>query len=86
MAAHARLKNEFTEDKKCHNLMSWLNNNDISKAEQVQSKGENTFPIDGHRAILTKTNEKSVTNRKRTNNDNKALIKFYMQGVGAPNS
>ena len=24
MAAHARLKNEFKEDKKCHNLMSWL--------------------------------------------------------------
>ena len=24
MAAHARLKNEFTEDDKYHNLMSWL--------------------------------------------------------------
>ena len=24
MAAHARLKNEFTEDKKNHNLMTWL--------------------------------------------------------------
>ena len=24
MAAHARLKNEFTEDEKCHNLMTWL--------------------------------------------------------------
>ena len=24
MAAHARLKNEFTEDKKYHNLVSWL--------------------------------------------------------------
>ena len=24
MAAHARLKNEFTEDEKCHNVMSWL--------------------------------------------------------------
>ena len=24
MAAHARLKNEFTEDEKCQNLMSWL--------------------------------------------------------------
>ena len=24
MTAHARLKNEFTEDEKCHNLMSWL--------------------------------------------------------------
>ena len=24
MAAHARLKNEFTEDEKCHNLMIWL--------------------------------------------------------------
>ena len=23
-AAHARLKNEFTEDEKCHNLMRWL--------------------------------------------------------------
>ena len=23
MAAHARLKTEFTEDEKCHNLMSW---------------------------------------------------------------
>ena len=25
MAAHALLKNEFTEDEKCHNLTSWLN-------------------------------------------------------------
>ena len=24
MAAHARLKNEFTEDQKYHNLMRWL--------------------------------------------------------------
>ena len=24
MAAHAHLKNDFTEDEKCHNLMSWL--------------------------------------------------------------
>ena len=24
MAAHARLKKEFTEDEKCHNLMRWL--------------------------------------------------------------
>ena len=24
MAAHARLKNEFTEDKKYYNLMTWL--------------------------------------------------------------
>ena len=24
IAAHARLKNEFTEDEKCHNLMKWL--------------------------------------------------------------
>ena len=24
MAAYARLKNEFTEDEKYHNLMSWL--------------------------------------------------------------
>ena len=23
-AAHVRLKNEFMEDEKCHNLMSWL--------------------------------------------------------------
>ena len=24
LAAHARFKNEFTEDEKCQNLMSWL--------------------------------------------------------------
>ena len=24
MAAHARLKNELTENERCHNLMSWL--------------------------------------------------------------
>ena len=24
MSAHARLKNEFTEDEKYHNLMQWL--------------------------------------------------------------
>ena len=26
LAAHALLKNRFTEDEKCHNLMSWLIN------------------------------------------------------------
>ena len=25
MAVHARLKNEFMEDEKSHNLMTWLN-------------------------------------------------------------
>ena len=25
MAAHVRLKNEFTEDEKYHNLITWLN-------------------------------------------------------------
>ena len=29
MAANACLKNEFTEDEKCHNLMSWLNYVDV---------------------------------------------------------
>ena len=29
MAAHAGLKNEFTEDEKCHNLMTWLNLRDL---------------------------------------------------------
>ena len=24
LSTHARLKNEFTEDEKCHNLMTWL--------------------------------------------------------------
>ena len=24
LAAHVRLKDEFTEDEKCHNLMRWL--------------------------------------------------------------
>ena len=24
MAAHVGLKNEFTEDEKCHNIMSWI--------------------------------------------------------------
>ena len=28
MATHARLKNEFTDSEKCHNLMSWLNLSD----------------------------------------------------------
>ena len=28
MAGHARLKNEFTEDEKCHNLMRWLKYSD----------------------------------------------------------
>ena len=29
MAAHAHLKNEFTEDEKYHNLMTWLNYTDM---------------------------------------------------------
>ena len=36
MAAHAYLKNEFTEDKKCHNLMRWL----ISFPFSSQLKGQ----------------------------------------------
>ena len=35
MAAHARLKNEFTEDEKCHNLMSWLIFSFQSKVEKI---------------------------------------------------
>ena len=31
MAAYAHLKNEFTEDKKCHNLMCWLVNKKTPK-------------------------------------------------------
>ena len=37
MAAHARLKNEFTEDEKCHDLMRWL-----SRADQLCS---NDLPV-----------------------------------------
>ena len=39
MAGHAFLKNEFTEDEKCHNLMTWLINvfqvTDIKKNAMV---------------------------------------------------
>ena len=39
MAAHARLKNEFTEDEKCHNLKSWL---DLGLLQQ--SPKQNAWP------------------------------------------
>ena len=35
MAAHARLKNEFTEDEKCHNLMRWLKSLQIEDEEAL---------------------------------------------------
>ena len=33
MAAHAYLKNEFTEDKQCQNLVSWLNDKKFSSVQ-----------------------------------------------------
>ena len=42
MAAHAHMRNEFTVDEKCHNLMSWL----ISEAENNKGDAqENTASI-----------------------------------------
>ena len=45
MAAHARLKNEITEDKKCHNLMRWLvwtgTNNTYKKWASVRQNQQN---------------------------------------------
>ena len=39
------------------------------KTPQVKSQGHSSFPADGHKAILNKMNNKSKTNRKRTNID-----------------
>ena len=44
MAAHAYLKDEFTEDKKCQNLMSWLNSlntNILLYGEEGKTDAEN---------------------------------------------
>ena len=37
MAAHARLKNEFTEEEKYHNFMSWLICNYVHDITQTRS-------------------------------------------------
>ena len=38
MAVHARLKNEFTEDEKCHNLMRWLISSLMGSLLQLQKE------------------------------------------------
>ena len=35
---HARLKNEFTEDEKCHNFMRWLKYGNGQKSVEVIAK------------------------------------------------
>ena len=40
------------------------------KTAKVKSQGDSSFPTDGQKAILNKLNNKSKTNRKRTNIDN----------------
>ena len=40
MAAHACLKNEFTEDEKYHNLMNWLNCNFVQVVENLHGKSQ----------------------------------------------
>ena len=48
MAAHAHSNNKFTEDEKCHNLMSWLNYFVIVKVALAYACGwfsNNTFPL-----------------------------------------
>ena len=40
------------------------------KTARVKSQGDNSFPTDGHKAILNKFNSKSKTSRKLTNIDN----------------
>ena len=41
-----------------------------TKTAQAKSRGDSSFPTDGHKAILNKLNRKLNTNRKRTNIDN----------------
>ena len=41
-----------------------------SKTAQAESQEVSTFPADVHQAILSKINNSSKTNKKRTNNYN----------------
>ena len=43
MAAHARLKNEFTEDEKCHYLMTWLKYECVCLFVGKKHKGQKQF-------------------------------------------
>ena len=45
MAAHARLKNEFTEDEKYHNIMSWLNFITLMNTRASYITGTVTSPV-----------------------------------------
>ena len=57
MAAHARWNNEFTEDEKCHNLMSWLKwsawlspcHGEEAKTQMVWSHLKNKIILQGTR-------------------------------------
>ena len=43
MAAHARLKNEFTENEKCHYLMTWLKYDCVCLFVGEKHKGQKQF-------------------------------------------
>ena len=58
MAAHARLKNKFTQDEKYHNLMRWLN--DIFFPETWTVIGDN--PEDPDERSMTVTNMVDLPN------------------------
>ena len=54
MAAHARLKNEFSEDEKYHDLIGWL------KCHLRKGKSECSYSLDYHQSSLKGCFRRSV--------------------------
>ena len=53
MAAHARLKNEFTEDEKYHNLMCWLINYQSTETQHQSTDTKHMY----HTSLVTRTTQ-----------------------------
>ena len=96
MAAHARLKNEFTEDGKYHNLTTWLimfqqycSQNHGSHLVFIETSNENTFlktyvkQLTGKTLITVGTIVKfnrDMRKRITTSNQNKKICVFQVSG------
>ena len=59
MATHARLRNEFTEDEKCHNLVRWLK---LLRSTQATKLQGNWFDIYKKKNVKIKMNKISKAN------------------------
>ena len=69
MAAHARLKNEFTEDETYHNLMAWLIN-ERSETATIKSRSQHMTS----RGIEKQNMKLHIQNESRHDKTNKVPV------------